>query len=62
MYPYGFPIGTGPGTLPDALSYTDGALPSLSAGWYYLFAVDCAGRSYQTTAGAEPSRDAGALP
>lgn len=50
------------GTLPDALSYSDSSVPSLNAGWYYVFAVDCAGRSYQTTLGAEPNRDLAPLP
>jgi len=50
------------GTLADALGYTDPATPGPGAGSYYLFAPDCAGRSYQSTLGAEPARDAAAFP
>ncbi len=50
------------GTLPGAVSYSDPATPSSGAGSYYLFALDCAGRSYQTTVGAEPGRDLAPLP
>ena len=50
------------GTLVDATSLVDDATPAVGAGFYYLFAPDCPGRSYQTTPGAEPARDAGALP
>ena len=50
------------GTLADATSLVDDATPAVGAGFYYLFAPDCPGRSYQTTPDAEPARDAGALP
>jgi len=50
------------GTLGDAASYTDGETPSAGSGWYYLFAPDCPGRSYQTDLGAEPDRDLAAFP
>lgn len=50
------------GTLPGATSYSDSGVPPLGAGRYYLFAPDCAGRSYQTTLGAEPNRDLAGLP
>jgi Tol biopolymer transport system component len=45
------------GTLADALSFVDAARPATGAGFYYVFAPDCAGRSYQTATGAEPARD-----
>jgi hypothetical protein len=45
------------GSLVDADSFTDTAVPGPSAGYYYLFAPDCAGGSYQTVLGAEPARD-----
>ena len=50
------------GTLFDATSHTDETIPASGAGLYYLFAPDCAGRSYQTAAGAEPDRDLAAFP
>jgi Tol biopolymer transport system component len=50
------------GTLRDAQSYTDASTPGLGAGWFYLFAPDCSGGSYQTTLGAEPDRDMAGLP
>ena len=50
------------GTLSDATSHTDETTPAPGAGLYYLFAPDCAGRSYQTAVGAEPGRDLAALP
>ena len=50
------------GALPEASSLTDAAVPAVGAGFYYLFAPDCAGRSYQSTLGAEPGRDAAAFP
>jgi Tol biopolymer transport system component len=50
------------GTLADAIAFTDDATPGPDAGFYYLFAPDCTGRSYQTVSGAEPARDAGSLP
>jgi Tol biopolymer transport system component len=50
------------GVVLNALSYSDSAVPTLGAGWYYLFAPDCDARSYQTTLGAEPNRDLAPLP
>jgi len=50
------------GTLADTLSYTDATAPGTGTGFYYLFAPDCAGRSYQTLLGAEPARDAAVFP
>lgn len=50
------------GTLLEATGYVDAAVPALGTGWYYLFAVDCPGRSYQSTPGAEPGRDLAAFP
>jgi len=50
------------GTRLDATGYTDTANPAAGAGFYYLFAPDCPGRSYQTSSGAEPGRDAAAFP
>ena len=50
------------GTLPEASSLTDAAVPAAGAGFYYLVAPDCPGRSYQSTLGAEPGRDAAAFP
>jgi hypothetical protein len=50
------------GVLADATSYADAAIPGAGAGYYYLFALDCAGRSYQSAPGAEPGRDLAALP
>ena len=50
------------GTLTEASSFTDAEGPAAGAGFYYLFAVDCAGRSYQNTLGAEPGRDLAGLP
>jgi len=50
------------GKLIDAASFTDTALPSSGAGHYYLFAVDCSGRSYQTVLGAETGRDSAGFP
>jgi hypothetical protein len=50
------------GKLPDAIGHTDAAVPAVGSGWYYLFAIDCPGRSYQTTLGAEPGRDLAGLP
>jgi len=49
------------GSGADAVSFEDPASPLPDAGFYYVFAPDCAGRSYQTSLGAEPARDA-ALP
>ncbi len=50
------------GRLSDTRSYTDATVPGSAAGFYYLFAPDCAGRSYQSALGAEPARDAAAFP
>jgi Tol biopolymer transport system component len=50
------------GTLVEASSYVDAAVPPVGTGWYYMFAIDCAGRSYQTAIGAEPGRDLAAYP
>jgi len=50
------------GTLSDTTSYADSSLPGSGSGFYYLFAADCAGRSYQTAPGAEPARDLAAFP
>jgi Tol biopolymer transport system component len=50
------------GTLVDSTSLVDPTEPGAGEGLYYVFAPDCPGRSYQTTPGAEPGRDAAALP
>lgn len=51
------------GTAADATSITDDSSPLGSgAGFWYLVATDCDGRSWQTALGAEPARDAAALP
>ena len=50
------------GTLLEASSLTDAAQPGAGAGFYYLIAPDCPGRSYQSTLGAEPGRDVAAFP
>jgi hypothetical protein len=50
------------GTLIEADSFTDTTTPAAGSGHYYLFAVDCAGRSYQTALGAEGGRDTAGLP
>jgi len=50
------------GTVIDRSSYSDSASPSAGSGFYYLFAVDCPGRSYQTELGEEPDRDLAAFP
>jgi len=50
------------GTLLDAASFTDTTLPSSGSGYYYLFTVDCSGRSYQTELGAETGRDSAGFP
>jgi hypothetical protein len=51
------------GTLQDRSSYTDTDSPATGgAGFYYLFAQDCPGRSYQSTLGDEPQRDLADLP
>ena len=50
------------GTLLDAVSHTDAAMPSAGAGLYYLFAPDCPARSYQTSPGAQPWRDTAGFP
>jgi Tol biopolymer transport system component len=50
------------GTLTEASSLIDVDQPTAGAGFFYLFAADCAGRSYQTVLGAEPGRDSAGLP
>jgi hypothetical protein len=50
------------GTLRDATRYLDLDTPPAGNGYYYIFAPDCPGRSYQTTLGAEPGRDLAAFP
>jgi len=50
------------GTLVEATGYTDTSAPAGGAGFWYLFAPDCPGRSYQTVLGAEPARDLAAFP
>lgn len=50
------------GTLTETSSFTDVEVPVAGAGFFYLFAVDCDGRSYQTALGAEPGRDLAGLP
>jgi hypothetical protein len=50
------------GTRLDASGLTDTATPAVGAGFYYLFAPDCPGRSYQTEPGAEPARDLAPFP
>jgi hypothetical protein len=50
------------GTLPEASGLIDGTVPAIGTGFYYLFAVDCPGRSYQSSPGAEPNRDLAAFP
>jgi hypothetical protein len=50
------------GTVGDAVSFTDLQAPASGSGFYYLFAPDCAGRSYQNELGGEPDRDLAAFP
>jgi Tol biopolymer transport system component len=50
------------GTLVEAVGYVDAGVPAPGTGWYYMFAVDCPGRSYQTSPGAEPGRDLATFP
>lgn len=50
------------GTLIEATGYIDTSIPAAGSGWYYLFAPDCPGRSYQSVLGAEPARDLAAFP
>ena len=50
------------GSLADAVSFVDTDEPRPGDGFYYLFAPDCDGRSYQTVLGAEPDRDLAAFP
>jgi hypothetical protein len=59
MPPYGTNLS---GTLVEATGFVETGVPAVGTGWYYLFAVDCAGRSYQTAPGAEPNRDLAAFP
>jgi hypothetical protein len=50
------------GTLREAAQYVDPEAPPAGNGYYYIFALDCPGRSYQTTLGSEPGRDLAAFP
>jgi Tol biopolymer transport system component len=50
------------GTLTEASGFVDAGVPAAGTAWYYLFAPDCPGRSYQTVLGAEPGRDLAAFP
>jgi hypothetical protein len=50
------------GTLIETAGFLDAGVPAVGSGWYYMFAVDCPGRSYQTSPGAEPGRDLAAFP
>jgi Tol biopolymer transport system component len=50
------------GTLVEATGYVETGVPAVGTGWYYMFAVDCPGRSYQSSPGAEPGRDLAAFP
>jgi Tol biopolymer transport system component len=50
------------GVLLEASVFTDPASPAVGASFYYLFALDCSGRSYQTILGAEVGRDTAGLP
>ena len=50
------------GTLLEASGFVDNGIPAAGTGWYYLFATDCPGRSYQTAPGAEPGRDTAGFP
>jgi Tol biopolymer transport system component len=50
------------GTLTEATGYVEAGVPAVGTGWYYMFAVDCPGRSYQTAPGAQPGRDLAAFP
>jgi Tol biopolymer transport system component len=50
------------GTLVGATSFTDLQSPAAGTGFFYLFAADCAGRSYQNGVGTEPGRDLAGLP
>lgn len=50
------------GTLTDATGYVDPVSPAASSGFWYLFAPDCPGRSYQSALGEEPARDLAAFP
>ncbi len=49
------------GALAATRSHIDPAIPTAGGRWYYLYRPDCPAGSWQTTAGAEPARDA-ALP
>jgi len=57
--PYGTNLS---GTLVEAVGFLDAGVPATGTGWYYMFAVDCPGRSYQTSPGAEPGRDLATFP
>jgi hypothetical protein len=50
------------GSVLDAVGYDDGATPGTNDAWYYMFAHDCNGRSYQTVLGDEPGRDLAPIP
>jgi len=50
------------GTLIEAAALIDAQDPAAGAGFFYLFGLDCAARSYQTALGAEPGRDLAGLP
>ncbi|HXV74744.1 MAG TPA: hypothetical protein VD788_00365 [Candidatus Polarisedimenticolaceae bacterium] len=52
----------GSGTAVGAVAFTDETSPAPGSGLYYLFAPDCAGRSYQTAPGGEPARDLATFP
>ena len=50
------------GTRLDTRFLADSATPAAGAGFYYLVAPNCAGRSYQSQLGAEPGRDTAPFP
>ncbi len=50
------------GTLTEASELIDAEDPAAGAGFFYLLALDCAARSYQTVLGAEPGRAIAGLP
>ena len=45
------------GTLLDSVTHVDATVPGPGAGLYYLFGIDCPGRSWQTVLGDQPDRD-----